>query len=353
MTITRSVYSTEDMLGAMREMKEIAPFWLRWFPTVLNFETEKVEWSKIPERRRLAPLVLPTVQGKPVYGDAERLQSVRPAYVKPKDPVSPSRLLKRTAGFGELGQTRPLTPKERYDAIVMDIMMEHDATIRRRWEWMASRAIIHGEIILEGEGYPRTIVNFERDPSLRVALAGNDRWTNEDADIPAQIESWLDAMYKAYFGRPGKDIVMGPTAWKWFRKNKAVKELLNTELRGPVASIDIGIGDGTPYQYRGMFNSNLNIWTYSEWYQDPAGNAVNYLDPTDVVLLAAPDEVDGLQCFGAILDEEADLMPLSIFPKMWHEKDPSATIIMCQSAPMMVPVNANATLHATVVAAGA
>jgi hypothetical protein len=348
MTIERSIFSTEDMLGAMWEMKELQPFWLKWFPTVINFETEKIEWSKIPERRRLAPLVLPTIQGKPVYGAGERLHSVQPAYVKPKDAVSPSRLLRRASGFGELGQVRPLSPKERYDAIVMDILREHRDTIMRRWEWMASRAIIHGEIILEGEGYPRTIVDFERDSSLRVVLAGNDQWSNVDADIPGQLDDWLDAMHKAYFGRPGKDIVMGPNAWKGFRKNKAVKELLNTELRGPVASIDIGIGDGTPYQFRGLFNSNLNIWTYSEWYQEPDGTVANYLDEDDVVLLASPNEIDGLQCFGSILDAEASLMPLGIFPKMWHDKDPSATIIMCQSAPMMVPVNANATLHATV-----
>ena len=42
--------------------------------------------------------------------------------------------------------------------------------------------------------------------------------------------------------------------------------------------------------------------------------------------------------------------PLPVFPKMWDEDDPSATILMTQSAPLMVPVNPNNTLRARVLA---
>ena len=34
---------------------------------------------------------------------------------------------------------------------------------------------------------------------------------------------------------------------------------------------------------------------------------------------------------------------------LWDEDDPSATILMTQSAPLMVPINPDATLLATVV----
>ncbi len=345
MTIERSVYSTEDMFAAMREMKELQPFWLRWFPNVYYSEVEKIEWSKIPERRRLAPFV----QGKPVYGDDEDLYSVRPAYVKPKDTVSPSRLLKRTAGFGELGQQMPLTPQQRYDAIVMDIMYEHRTTIERRWEWMACQALLNAEITMEGEGYPKTTVNFGRQSTFTKAHSSSIDWSDASTDIPKMIDSWLNEMFRAPFGMPAQDLIMGPDAWNEFRTNNEVQKLMNQDLRGPVAMVDIGIGDGTPYQFKGMLSSNLRLWVYSEWYQDPDGTIRNYLDPKEVVLLAPPSAVMGTRAFGAILDEEAGLRPMGIFPKMWTENDPSATVIMCQSAPMMIPVNPNATLKATVV----
>jgi hypothetical protein len=60
--------------------------------------------------------------------------------------------------------------------------------------------------------------------------------------------------------------------------------------------------------------------------------------------------VRGVRCFGAIQDFDANLQALAMFPKMWRSDDPSATFIMTQSAPLMVPVNPNNTFRARVVA---
>lgn len=57
-----------------------------------------------------------------------------------------------------------------------------------------------------------------------------------------------------------------------------------------------------------------------------------------------------MKAFGAILDTDS-LEPADIYPKMWDNKDPSARFIMSQSAPLMIPVNPNATVKATPVAA--
>jgi hypothetical protein len=71
------------------------------------------------------------------------------------------------------------------------------------------------------------------------------------------------------------------------------------------------------------------------------------MDSRDIVLTGP--NVNGVQCFGAILDHKAQFQALPIFPKMWDENDPPATYIMNQSAPLMVPVNPDATLRARVV----
>jgi len=70
---------------------------------------------------------------------------------------------------------------------------------------------------------------------------------------------------------------------------------------------------------------------------------------TNEVLLGSR-AVDGVKAYGAILDVNS-LEPADIYPKMWDQEDPSARYIMSQSAPLMIPVNPNATVKATPVPA--
>ena len=92
----------------------------------------------------------------------------------------------------------------------------------------------------------------------------------------------------------------------------------------------------------------LRLWTYSNFYEVTLGGTrVGYIDTYDVIGVGNPM---GKQAFGAIMDADAGLASLRMFPKMWKQEDPSATFIMAQSAPLMVPVNPNASLRARVVA---
>jgi len=59
---------------------------------------------------------------------------------------------------------------------------------------------------------------------------------------------------------------------------------------------------------------------------------------------------DFLGTFAAIQDVASNFAPLEIFPKMWNAEDPSTTFVMSQSAPIMVPMNPNASLRARVIA---
>ena len=48
-------------------------------------------------------------------------------------------------------------------------------------------------------------------------------------------------------------------------------------------------------------------------------------------------DIEGVQCYGAIKDFDAQLRPLTYFQKMWRNEDPSVEYILTQSAPLMVP----------------
>jgi hypothetical protein len=68
------------------------------------------------------------------------------------------------------------------------------------------------------------------------------------------------------------------------------------------------------------------------------------------VVLTGPN-VMGFCCFGAIQDVNAQFQPLPIFPRNFIPNgDPAIENILTQSAPLMVPINPNATLKATVLA---
>jgi hypothetical protein len=349
MSITRTVYNTEELLGVYRDLEPIQEFWLSFFPGVHNSITERIEWSKITNYRHLAPLVLPTQQGRPTFRAEENMTSVKPGYLKPKDAVQDAAMLTRRAGLGELGQARPLSPAERYMATVAAVLQKHRSDIERRWEWMAAQAVLYGSITLVDDGYPTATVDFQRAADHSITLGAGNRWGDTDVNAVDDLDEWNDRMADVKFGGPATDVIMGTAAWKVFKDDAQVLKLLNMDIRNTSGtSLDLGMGNGDKVQFKGNISRNLRVWVYSDYYEAPDGTVMPYMDPRDVLMIG--QNVQGVKAFGAILDKKANFQPLAIFPKMWDEEDPSATILMTQSAPLMVPINPNNTLRARVLA---
>lgn len=351
--IENTVYDSRTLLGVFwddRYMEPPTSYWLDLcFPSTMTFDTEEIDFSKISDVRKLAPLVVPTAQGKPIYSAAERRTVVKPAYVKPKDPVSMSRMIRRAAGIGDIGRQQPMTPQQRYNAIVADIQKQHRYAIERRWEWMAANAIIYGQNILEDEAYPRTVVDFERAATHSITLTSSNRWGDDGVSIIDSVASFRDITRNARYGGVSNRMTVGSDVWEVMRNDTEIKELLNTQYKmNSGADLKMGLLEGTDIEYVGKLSGTLEVYVYSDYYQDTDGTVVPFMSPKDIVLTGP--SVRGVRAFGAILDKAAQLQPLPVFSKMWDEQDPSVTYIMNQSAPLMVPVNPNATLRARVVA---
>ena len=351
--IENTIYSTATLLGVMREQESPSDYWLSLlFPNQMTFETEWIEFEKVTTQRKLAPLVVPMAQGKPIYTEASHLARVKPGYVKPKDPVSLARILKRRPG--NLGTGVPGgTPQSRYNSIIGDIMREHREAIERRWEWMASEAAQHGEITLADDAYPTTVVDFNRAAGHTVTLGVAARWGDSGVSILGDIEAWRTTMLKAKFGGPTNRITIGADVWPVMTADAEIRELLKADsYRNNNNGMNLNLGLRDPQddkaQMVGRLSGTLEVWVYSDYYQDENGNAVDFMNTKDVVLTGP--NVRGVSCFGAILDSDANFQPLPIFPKMWKNQDPSVTYCMSQSAPLMVPVNPNNTFRARVLA---
>lgn len=351
--IENTIYDSRTLLGVFQDDVHMQPplnYWLDLcFPSQIEFTTEEIDFSKVSDVRKLAPLVVPTAQGKPIYSAAERRTVVRPAYVKPKDPVTASRMIRRAPGIGDLGRQQPLTPQQRYMAIIADIQRQHRAAIERRWEWLAAQAIIEGKVVLEDEAYPRTVVDFERDPDHTIVLTNGNRWGDNGVSILRSIQSMTMMARNARFGGVINRMTIGADVWNVIWEDAEIREFLNTQFKSNAGiDLNLGIRQGLEVEFVGKLSNNLEVYVYSDYYQEPNGDVVPFMSPKDVVFTSP--SVRGVRCFGAIADVGAQLQAMPVFSKMWNEQDPSATFVMNQSAPLMVPVNPNATIKATVVA---
>lgn len=336
------MYNTATLAEVLRHQRTIKPFWLQFFPTQLNFDTEEIFFDKVYEDTRyLAPFVVPNVQGRVMNIGGYASRSFRPAYVKPKHVVDPSMTIERLAG--ETPYLGNLSPAQRRDAIVAQLLARQKQLCQNRNEWLAAKALIDGTVTIVGEDYPSTLVDFRRDSSLSYTLSGTARWSQSDGDPLADLKAARQNVYN----RSGSKItrhVFGAAAWDYFNARVDVKELMNRNYGGyetNVTRMDDGY-EGQEYMgtIAGLNGAGrIEVWVDTSKYKDENGTEQFFLEQNTVVGVG---DVQGKRCFGAIKDFDAELKAMEMFSKMWREKDPSVEYLMTQSAPLMVPRNPDA-----------
>lgn len=337
-----TLYTTRQLLGLYREQEAPTSYFRDLgFNRVMNFDEEYIDFQKITESRRLAPLVMPTVQGRPIYTEASRLSRFKPAYLKPKDPISPSRVLRRRP-TENLFSPNTLTPQQRYLSIVADILRCHRDAIERREEWMAAQVLQFGRVTLSGIDYETTTIDFERDPDHTVVLTGTDTWDNPAVNIMDELNAYIAKIRQAKFGGAVNRITVGAEVLPFILKNESVKKQLDLFTRGTNAQLNTGLRSGEKVEYIGNLGPNVQLWVNSEDYEGMNGEPEFYFDQKGVLLTTG--SIEGVRCFGAILDDKAAFQALAVFPKMWTQEDPSGTFVMSQSAPLPAVVHPNNTL---------
>lgn len=346
MPITPQFFDTTDLIGVMREEEPVEFYWAGMFTNQINSDEEFIDFEKIPHAgRKLAPFVTPLSQGKPIYSRKAVLSRVKPAYIKPKDAVSPDRVMKRKPG--ELLAPTPMSAEQRRQAIIADIAVQHSEAIDRSLEWLAARAVIDGKVVIGDDLAPEREVDFNRAAAHTIALGAGARWNEGTATIVENIEAWRTLCRRAEFGGRVNRLTVGPDAWDAMRKSDEIKRLLDVNTRGTDANVRIGIAANSEIEFVGNIAPDLAVYVYSDYYEVD-GVVTPFLDPKDVVL-TGPGMM-GYRCFGAIQDPHAQYQPFEKFPRNFKQDDPAGEFVMTQSAPLMVPVNPNTTLKATVLA---
>lgn len=334
------VHDTVELMGVLRNFPQEQNFFLdRYFTRSYFSNSEWIEFDEIETNRRLAPFVVPNVQGQPMRMDGYETTRIKPAYLKPKNALDSSHVLRRRPGEQWGGS---MNPAQRDQAVVLDVLAMQADSIRRRWNWMACEVVKNGAVTISGENYPTRLVDFERNAANTVTLSGTAVWGGADADVWGNITDWNRQVFES--GAAGRDLILGRNASGAFFADERVQKAMETR-RGSVTQLESYNVAGSPVVYHGTLVGGLNVFTYGDTYDNNMGVKQEYLDPDEVLLIG---DIGGVRAYGAIMDRKAGYQPVAMFPKMWENEDPSALYLMTQSAPIMVPTNTNSSLRATV-----
>lgn len=343
-----SVHETAVLVDVVADLKRPQSALLdRYFGVEKRFDTEMVIVDLIKGRRTIAPLVSPLVPGRVQERQRHATNAIRPAYIKAKTPFDPATTpVERQPGEAVGGS---LSGQERHDRALIRELEAQMAQVVRREELMAAEALRTGKLVLQGEDYPLTSVDFQRDASLTVAtLTGTALWSASTTAKPARnFEAWAKLVRQASGANP-TDVIMGDDAFSEFIDIASVQDSLdNKGIVGAQMQPGTEVAEGLTFH--GVFNRR-NIFTYSGWYVDPADDTEKEIWPAKVVAMVAPGEqgVMGRRLYGAIKDPKAGFQALPFFPKMWEDDDPATTWLMTQSAPLVVPQRPDATMSVQV-----
>ncbi|AGH98947.1 major capsid protein [Micavibrio aeruginosavorus] len=341
------IFNTHVLSKVVEKLERPSSFLLdAFFGQEQTEDSEEIHFDIDKSKPRLTPFVSPLVAGKVVDDEGFTTKSFKPAYAKDKRRFDPSRPLKRSIGE-KIGGT--LSPQQRLEANVNRTLSKQLENLTRREEVMASEALRTGKITVSGDNYPTVVVDFQRDPSLTVALAGGSRWGEAGVSALENLEDWV-ARIQEKSGAVGRTVVMDALAWRVFKADPKVEKLLDIRRLRDTADLALGpiaFGQGNDLaRYVGTIG-DLDFWVYNDRYVDD-NDVVQKLLPDYTVLLGSPTQLEGTRCYGAIQDEKAGYRAQRFFSKSWLEEDPAVRWLLLQSAPLIVPYRPNASFCATV-----
>lgn len=341
-------WDTQTAGGVIRKIKVPFSLFLGFYGRSIYFETDKIFFERVNTNyRRVAPFVAPNVQGWINRREGYTADSLAPAYIKEKDEVDINAPLMRLPG--ETMVSGSYTNQQRHDIIVADLAAQQKQRIYNRFEWMACQAAKNAEVTISGEKYPARTVTFPRNPGLTMV----SNWTAQGADPMGDISA-LRRIANSESGARIVDVYFGRDAYQaYFNAHKdllvGTNGLMDKNMGGSETQITRLLDQFEGLEYVGRVSGlngagEIRIWIYEATYLDAETNAQEYfLDPAEVFGIA-PSVFAGVRCFGAIKDGRAGWKAMEIFSKNWvSQEDPWEEFFMSQSAPLMVPGDANAT----------
>ncbi|MDB4906368.1 MAG: putative capsid protein of prophage [Gemmatimonadetes bacterium] len=336
-------YSTEYLMGVVGDLKTPPRFMLdRYFTTEVTSDTENIDFDVVDRKRRIAPLVSPLMPGKIMNQTGRTVKTLKPAYTKDKRIFDgTSTPFKRAVGE-KIGGT--YTPQQRLELAIAAELDDQINLLTRRQEFMAMETMRLGKLTLVGDGYPSTLVDFQRDAALTITLAGANRWSQANTHPLDNLLTWA-LLSKKKCGAFPTDVTMALDAFQTFIKHPDVSDRWKSLN---AAQIGTQLVTGTEMSEASTYMGTIDgfkIFVYADWYVDENDVEQDML-PSGWLVMGHP-AVEGVRCYGAIKDLKS-LRAVPYFAKSWEDEDPSARYLMLQSAPLTAPTRPNASIGVSV-----
>lgn len=337
-----NINETRTLLGVIERAYPPNPVLVKtFFPNAVTFPTSVLDVDYQKGGRRLAPFVVPGSKGVNMARDGYTTKSYKPPLMRPKRNLSADDLAKRTAGESVVSTRTPEQRAQEYRA--RDLVDLTNMCVRRE-EFMAAQLLINGQYDVEGyadDGKLQLVDTINFGFTQKTTLAGNDQWTNANADAYGNIEDASMTIRKNAGVVPTAMFMSAATA-KTLLSNKSVYDKLLVPSRDNLALMSIKPVVESPEVTRfGRLEAmNLDMFTYDGIYVSDAGVATQFL-PDGYVIIGVPGK--GRRLYGAVTQKENDhefhTYEGRYIPKVTDDIESDTESVIVSSRCLVVPEN--------------
>jgi hypothetical protein len=337
------IFNVRTMLRQIEQMKPARNF-LRdmFFRETQIHDTDTLDIDVIKGKRRLAPYVSPKMEGKRVERIGWTTNSVKPPYVKMKMETNAETLLNRQAGNTVYSEN--LTPLARAGFQLGEDLRELNDLVDRREEFQCAEALNAGTVTVSGDGLGYT-VDFLMESSHKITLAGANVWSDNNSDPLKNLRTWRRLIIQDSGISPDVVILASDVVDVFLEHPKIAATLDNRRVDRGIIQPETLPNGATYLGY--IFEVGCDIYSYDEWYIDPADDTEKPMVPANKVWMAST-RARTTRHYGLIQDQEHGDFAVSRLPKSWVVPDPSVRWIMLQSAPLMALHQSDAFISADV-----
>lgn len=344
------IFDSYYLAGVIEEIVPKKSFFRdRYFPTGAGdiFGTNKVLVEYKDGDRRMAPFVVEGAGDTPIDRGGYFVMEFAPPMLAPSRLLTQDDLKRR--GFGEAVLSTS-TPAERARALQMKDLIELDARIARREEWMCSQVMINNAVDLveyadnQVVGIPRRLQFY--DQATTHAFTPQVQWDAAGGDLMGDVQAMCDLLMER--GLPATDLVIGGEVANFIRDNATIQGLLDNRR--------YELGNIKPQEmypgvaWMGQLNFGgyiLDVWVARETYVADNGLSALYF-PTDAAMVTAPS--CGRLLYGAVTqiepDREFHTFTGKRVPKYVVNEDKDVRKLRLAAKPLAAPANMSPFIYA-------
>lgn len=287
------VVETQTLINTVKKMYPVAKFFKdRYFPDGRTFYSEKALIEMKKGTRKIAPFVVPVVNGIPMESEGYSAYEVKAPYIALKMPITQEELQKKAFGESIESNRKPEDREKELEAEHMDDMRR---AIYNRQELMCTEIITTGQIVMKhystaedaakGTNYKQMLLRFYSKEEFKNKYKFVKKWGEMTTSEKIQEFYKMAAILKRR-GVKAVDLDFASDVSMDLMTDKEFLEFYN-KLHVNTGVIDQKeLPDGVTNN--GKINVNgviFDMYTYDEVYEDADGTIKEFLPKGTIAML--------------------------------------------------------------------